>query len=405
MVALSIMAAMQIAVPESASGSAALPRDLVVIGRRASNSERVLAACIERSCPPDQEIEATLLHAEDLFLAGEYQRARSVLLKGRRRNNRFGERFPLALADLNRANARLASLNGLTDSARIGTVDTLTILRRGFGKQDTRVLVQRLEVGDLFARQGRERAATDVYAAVEKQARDAGLRWIEGLAMFRTAALYGAIASVQPSYRSSARRAAARISATSDADMEPFRQGVLLMQAKLAALDGKDGDMERIIAALKATPATQPMLVDAPPIDYPPLGIRDLARANKLHGGDVRPCWIDVGFWVAQNGTVRQPSVLRRSCHAEDDWIEPVLTALRGRRYAPLAIPADHPGVARIERFSLIHDRQREKGSRVPSRTAAGRIERVDLTGGSAPALQPVRSVVPPDKIPQPAEH
>ncbi|MBY0520751.1 MAG: hypothetical protein K2P79_10030, partial [Sphingomonas sp.] len=51
--------------------------DVVVTGQRLSETERALKACIARKCPVEEDIAATLRHAENLFVAGRYQQARN----------------------------------------------------------------------------------------------------------------------------------------------------------------------------------------------------------------------------------------------------------------------------------------------------------------------------------------
>ena len=53
---------------------------IVVTGIPLRQTERALRACIARKCPPKEDIDATLAHAENLFVAGKYQDARRVTL-------------------------------------------------------------------------------------------------------------------------------------------------------------------------------------------------------------------------------------------------------------------------------------------------------------------------------------
>jgi len=63
--------------------------DIIIIGERLPDLQKALNACVERKCPPDQDINATLKVAEHQFVDGKYEDARSTLLKSIGRNKRF----------------------------------------------------------------------------------------------------------------------------------------------------------------------------------------------------------------------------------------------------------------------------------------------------------------------------
>ncbi|USU08276.1 hypothetical protein NF700_14555 [Sphingomonadaceae bacterium OTU29MARTA1] len=97
-------------------------RDIVVIGTPLKDSERYWQACRKRHCPPDEEIKAALIHGENLFVAGDYRQSRAVL-NATIANTRGSEaRFPVAVSDLRRAEARVATHMGETEDVRRGMV-------------------------------------------------------------------------------------------------------------------------------------------------------------------------------------------------------------------------------------------------------------------------------------------
>jgi hypothetical protein len=49
---------------------------IVVTGTSLAQTERNLRECLARRCPPDEDIAATLAHAENQFVAGDYAAAR-----------------------------------------------------------------------------------------------------------------------------------------------------------------------------------------------------------------------------------------------------------------------------------------------------------------------------------------
>lgn len=58
---------------QTATPPAAATDDIIVIGSRA---EEALAACLERNCPPAEEVEASLQASVEQFVAGRYGTAR-----------------------------------------------------------------------------------------------------------------------------------------------------------------------------------------------------------------------------------------------------------------------------------------------------------------------------------------
>ena len=354
-------------------------KTIVVVGRRLADTERALADCIARQCPPKEEIDASLAHAENQFLAGDYEKSRQTLLAARRRNAKYAKDLPIDVADLLRANSRLAIMNGMPTAGRINTIDTLDVLKGGLPADDPRVLMQRLSVGDVFAKQGRFDAARDIYGTVEKQAHKAGLPTVEGLAMLRTAVQYTALSAVDPVYVGSAKKAIARIRATTDPALAPFRDSMATLERNVA-LRGKVRDAEQVELA-KTAPAeraNRAILVYSPPIDLPQMSRS--GSTTVFVGGEDKPQWIDVAFWIAPDGTVRDIDVARQSENAKGQWIERVKKSLGGRLYRPLALAANDAGLRRIERYSLFYNLLDIPGTRIAGRSPIPNIEVTDLT-------------------------
>ena len=64
---------------------------IIVTGTPLSQTERALRDCIARRCPPDQDVAASLAHAENQFVAGDYEGARRTTKASLGRNNRHAE--------------------------------------------------------------------------------------------------------------------------------------------------------------------------------------------------------------------------------------------------------------------------------------------------------------------------
>lgn len=84
-------------------------REIVVTARSLKDTEANLKACLARKCLPDQDIKATLAHAENQFVAGDYRNARSTLANALGRNRKHKEKYPIEVSDLLRANGNVAT--------------------------------------------------------------------------------------------------------------------------------------------------------------------------------------------------------------------------------------------------------------------------------------------------------
>ncbi|VVT16749.1 conserved hypothetical protein [Sphingomonas sp. EC-HK361] len=356
-------------------------KPIVVTARRLDDTRRALDACLARKCPPSEDIDTSLAHAENQFLAGDYEAARTTLLASRRRNARFAKTLPVPVSDLSRANARMAALVGMPDVARVNTIEALDALKAGLPSNDARVLSQRLEIGDVFARQGRLTAATDMYDDVAKRARDAGQPLIQGYAMLRKAVLYGAMASIDSAYRQAAQRAIRAIENADGTGLEPFKDGVKLLKARLAVFDGDTKAIDAALASMQKVSTKAPILVFAPPIAADERGRIDGTKMSSLQiRGSDNAQWADVSFWVAPDGTVRDIDVMRQSDTLDPTWLERATKALAGRRYQPMAMAPGSPGLLRVERYSYVWDRASETGTRIATRVSTGHVEILDLT-------------------------
>lgn len=354
-------------------------KTIVVVAPRTSNTAKALADCIARACSPKDEIDASLAHAESQFLAGDYVASRRTLSKARKRNGGYAKALPVDVSDLVRASGRLASLNGQVDTARIMSIDTLDILKDGFGAKDERVLMQRLLVGDAMVRDLRFDAARGIFNRVAREAAATGQKTVEGHALLRIAAVYAALASVERGYAPRARSAIARITRTDDPALAPFREVAATLEQRFAsgpeALAAAKAEVASLPQRTRSTVAT---LVYAPPIDLPK------ARQNQSTivtlTGDNEPQWIDVAFRIDAEGLVRDVDVVRQSDNAGGKWLDLVEQSITGRVYRPLALAQGAPGLARVERYSLVYDVASGKDTRMRIRSNRPRIEVTDLT-------------------------
>lgn len=365
-----------IADAEASSSVEQLDRTITVTGRSLAQTGEALEQCLARSCPPAEDIAASVAHAENQLIAGELQDARSTLSRARGRNKRYAETLPIPVSGLLYLDAEVASLLGLARYGRIGTIDSLSALKAGLDADDPRIALQRLRVGDVFLREGRNATAVKIYDAVAERAGEAGWHAIQGAAMFRALTFYAMAASVDPVYRSQARRRYAALRATTDEAMRPARDASIMLEVRLATLSDKSASIDAILADLGPMRTAQPMLAFAPPINL----------AATPHGSYVvtptfsRDQWADFSYRITREGKVSDVEMTDKAVQADDRWFNTIADALARRRYLPLDIPADSPGLWRRERFMIVADLVDPRWSRIRVPAGTPKVRSIDLT-------------------------
>lgn len=366
--------------------------DVVVTANRLRATEQAVKDCIARKCPPDEDVRVTLRHAENLFVAGNYNDARRTLLAGRTRTQRFAKQYPVPVSELLRANARIAAHLGEGEAYRVSTYDTLSALKAGLPADDYRILGARIEVGDMLARFGEFQSAEITYRSVAKRARELDLITVEGVARLRVGALYSGYAVTDPSgYAAGARKALDELIANPDPRLAAFVRAARLLKARNAASKGDTTILESILAEYRTDGGNEkPVLLFAPPIK-PPGTVRQAqdggGALNRVALRNYDDQWVDISFYVAPDGRVTDAGILRTSPKMSgEEWVRPIVASISGRRYTPLKRDPSDPGILRIERYTLTSRWEQQLGSRLRQRSATPQIEMLDLSNEPPPA-------------------
>ena len=356
--------------------------DIVVTGMTLKDAKAALAACIARQCPPDKDIDATLAVAETQFVAGDYAGARATMLKSLGRNRRYGKTYPVPVSDLLRANSRVAAHLGEQNAYFGGALDVLSALKAGLPADDQRVLGAQVELGDAYAKTGRLDAAVEMYRKIARRAHDLHLPTVQGYALLRVVMVYAATSQIRDdSNYTAAIGAANTLIGNADPALAPFAQAARLLKLKLGIRRGDQAAVDRLIAEYRVGKSTTPVLLYAPKIELGDRGIRSDQGGetlNRILLDTVDNQWVDVGFEVQPDGKVAELEVLRKSEKLSGDWVKPILTAISGRRYAPLA--ANSAGAFRVERYTFTAPWTTVTGTRLRVRAPVPQIEAVDLS-------------------------
>jgi tetratricopeptide (TPR) repeat protein len=358
---------------------------IVVTGKRIEDSEKRLSACLERRCPPDEDIAATLAHAETLFVAGDYARARRTLRRSLGRNRRHAARFPEPVSDLYRASALAANHLGFEEEHARSTWGILSALKEGIPRQDARHFGARMEIAAMTARLRGFAAAEDVYESLARDAGRGGRPDIAAIARLRAAGLYW-----QRRPTASARRRLQDIASSTAPETRVAARMAKLYLARIARQSGRTAEAEALIREVAGPGFAQPVLVHSPPYE---LTVQELevdvdkspneAQGNpaRRYGGYFDKTWIDVGFWVQPTGKVSDLEILRKS--GDSTWAAPLLKSIAGRLYAAAPDPA-----YRIERYTYTSGYEIQTGSHIRQRSPRARVEYFDLTPDEGGALR-----------------
>ena len=372
-----------------AAASPALAGDIVVTGKPIKETAADLAECLKRQCPPDQDIAATLAHAENQFVAGDYTGAQSTLHRSLGRNRKHGKAYPVPVSDLLRANGRIAEHLGEGKDFQLSVLDMRDTLKRGFGENDFRTLVAQVEVGDSRAKLGFPEEAERIYGEVEERAIRVGQNRVASHARLRLALLWRTRFDESPS-KYNREQLDRRLTQLIDQPLPGGEEFALAAEVLRARIDRKAGGNTATDALVRRFAerggASRPLLLHAEPLSRIdlrsgwPEGMSSSAPAWTRWSTNREGAWADVGFWIDATGRVSDVEVLRS--HGGTWWLKPVQQNITRRIYAPLRQDGDAtPGFYMIERYTLTaRVADGETGTNLRVRESVPRIERLDLT-------------------------
>jgi tetratricopeptide (TPR) repeat protein len=314
--------------------AASTEKPIIVTGTSLRQTERNLKECLARHCPPNEDIDATLAHAENLFVAGDYKEARSTTLASIGRNSKYAKQYPVDVSDLYRANGRIAAHLGEGHDYEFSTAAMRRILGDSFGHKDTRVIAAELEVASMYASLGRIERAKQLYDEAEHDAKAIGRDDLTAL----------------------------------------------ILLARLDRLEKKPEKTDALLAELRAHPGKTPALLFSPRIELTgrrvdPEG-QTMSQLSLMPTSNFDNTWVDIGFWVTPDGKVSDPEILRS--RGDTGWAQPLLRSVAGRIYSPISDP---DGTYRVERYTWTSLWEYDHtGTHMRMRSADGRIEFLDLT-------------------------
>ncbi|MFZ3484608.1 hypothetical protein [Sphingomonas sp. 3-13AW] len=355
----------QVAAPPPAPAG----QDVLVIGRRA---EQALASCLARNCPPAEEVDASLQASVEQFADGRYADARRTLRKAIDRNRDHAAEMPGPISSLYATLATVAEHEGNTMLWKLAARENVAVLRRHLGKTNIATLREELSLADALIGVGAPGAADSAYRSIQQRATESGHSSIAAGAAFRRAWL----ALLRERYDEADRIAdeAVAMAGPDNRVMVELRE---ILRTRIAIRKGDDGAVDALAARLRQSPDQQPQLLFAPPVQDINTHAGEFGiRLDPWNDSQIR--FADVGYWVRADGRTSEVEVLRTSGLGQ--WGPLILKHVGERRYVPLAVEPGHPGVYRIDRFTVRGTLGVPTGSRIVRRMGDLTIHVADLT-------------------------
>lgn len=375
--------------PGAASQPPGDSQNITVVGQRIRDQRDLLARCLARNCPPNEDIDATLGLAEMQFERGDYRGARQTIRESVSRNRRHAATYPLPVSDLYRSLSRVARHMGEEREARLSALRIGETLEAGFGASDPRLFGARLEYANTLLVTGDRVRAVPVLEDIERDAQRAGRADVAGMARLRLLWIRYLGRPTGP-----ARAELAQLARSTEPADRFLSVGATILLAGIHRREGDHRTADEMIARLGRVHGGQRSLVYEPPyrlhFQPPPPPTREQGALPFISSDDLRNhgvserTWIDVGFWINGDGTVRDLEVVRQG--EPHQWAEPLLDAIRGRRYSA---SADGSPTYRLERYTYTATLETRTGSLMRQRSPYGRVEYLDLTQEGAERTQP----------------
>ncbi len=366
---------------------------IVVTGPNLNETLAALQNCINNGCRPDIDIDATLAHAENLFIEGEYKTAQDIIKSSIKRNKKFASQYPIPVSDLYRSGSRVMEHLGRLDASKFNIIKASSTIKKNISNERN-ILVADLEIAASRIKSGAFGSAKRRYKRVHKKANELGFYDIAGVAKIRELQLRASrsIAFRSPSLIRKAQRDIIEYIDKVDNPEDKYSAAAKLILLRLDSeindtiiTDETIGSFARIFAdqnkpiLLLSDPISSKILAESGSISIPNRNLTS-TLASTYNPKEFKNRWADLGFIINENGRVEDIEALR--VKGNDDWLEAVLAHINSRVYAPRIDPDTKEAVPQyiVERFTFTLGFNRSS-STLKSTTAGNPIVRsLDLT-------------------------
>lgn len=351
--------------------------DIVVRGQRA---DRALANCLQRGCNVPDDVRLTMALAEARFGQGQYRGARETLRQGIERTKGQRAVYPRQISALYEATATVNRHIGDMEGYRSAVLAQTSLLREHVDEKDLQRRMLPLTLGDSWMDRGKWRQALAVYTNAQRHYVDTGDARLASLAGLRRVSVMLARNDV-----AGARRALSEIpdaSVSQDSIVAPIRA---VLAARIAKASGHDGEVDRVVAALRTDGVQPPIVAQEAPLEDTDRNVPEETRhmadppVNRSGAGGGEPIhWVDVSYMVRPDGSVTDVEILRGK--GDRKWAAPYVAQIASRRYLPITLTDGRPGLYRLERLTRRARLIVPTGSFIRQAMGQVSVERQDLT-------------------------
>jgi hypothetical protein len=141
-----------------------------------------------------------------------------------------------------------------------------------------------------------------------------------------------------------------------------------------------------LIEELRNAHMAHAALLYAPSVDLDRIVRESGAPSTRQYTGrkNLNGNWVDIEFWIGPDGKVRDAELLRSE--GATGWTSAMLTAIRGRIYAPVDAPT---GSYRVDRYSYLARWVEIVRAHGIAREPRPDIQFIDLTADPSRAAKP----------------
>ena len=353
--------------------------EIVVVGHRATDA---LAACLSRQCPPSEDVEASLQASVEMFSGGQYAKARHTLLRSIARNRRHAAQLPGPVSSLYATLATVAEHEGYQREWVSASRSNVQVLRKYMGEDNPSTLVEEMGFARDLVENGNVSTASGILTKVQRLALNTGKKDLAAGATFRRAWLE--MGSGNEKRAIQLMDEAVAIAGPANRAMADLRA---IFLARIALRKGDAGAIDALAARLRQSAVARPMLLSSRPVED--VNAPDGMISNGAANGDI--ALADVGYWIRPDGRTADAEILTPSGLGR--WERAVLQQVRERRYIPLDVPSVHPGIYRIDRFTIRSTFNFVTGTRIAQRSGPATTHIVDLTETEAMSAAQKRRV------------
>ena len=360
-----------LAVAQTTAPPPAAPvEEIVVVGHRATDA---LAACLARQCPPAEDVEASLLASVEQFTAGRYDLAHRTLQRSIRRNRRYAAQLPGPVSSLYATLATVAEHDGYRRRWQFAARDNVGVLRRYTGRSDPATLAEEMSLANAMVETGDMSTALGLLKKVEARGLAAGHNDIAAGAAFRQAWLAFSEGNDQRAAKLADHAVA--IAGARKGQITMLRD---VLNSRIALRKGDAGAIDALASRIRQAETQRPILLFSTPVEN--MNADGSVISAGLNSSGVR--FADVGYWIRPDGRTAGAEILNSSGLGQ--WEKMVLKQVGTRRYASLAVPDGHPGIYRVDRFTIRSTFDFHTGMRYAQRMGPPTIHIVDLTDTEA---------------------